>query len=310
MKINPFAPEANGGEPDIAPADTEPTDAAVASDEPAPEDVDDDAEPAPVSVDEDTEFGSFEKVDKTKQKTVPYSRFAKVVSGRNDARLALSEAEKSLAAVNAKLEALEGVTSVVSEKYRANPDLLKFDSEFMETFEQLAKTDPNLAKAAEAVKAAMNGVKPVQTDPKPTPEADEQPEVLAPAVAKIFVRDAKNTITSALSEHGVKPHFIEAVARDVIANVDAEDLADLTPAQAVEMAKIYFKDLGVGADEFLAPKKQQAPKPETRGKTRPAAAPTGAGDGGEEPPKFKTREEFDAARSKRFAALVRESFGQ
>jgi len=268
----------------------------------------DDAEAPEVSVDEETEFGSFERTDKAKQQVVPYTRLAKVIHERNALRDGMSEAERSLANIQGKLTALQKLEGVFAEKYQTNPDLAKFDATFMETFDRLASSDPALAQVAAKVKAAM-GV--------PVTEIDNTDEVAAPAapasspaVQKLLLNQVKTSFNEALGEH-IKPHFVEAVVRDVLTELSAEEVAEATSEQIVEMAKVYFKSTNTPPSEYMAPAKgtKAAPKPSTKGSQgAPAARSAASAEPAAETPKFKTREEFDAARSKRFAAITKELF--
>jgi hypothetical protein len=255
-------------------------------------------------------FGSFEE-PKAKPATVPYTRLSKVIAERNSLRDELSEAELSLATINGKLAQLSKVEEAVAEKYRGNVDLLKYDATFMDIFEAQAKVDPTLAAAAAKVRAAMNG-NPMTEKPVNAPAEQPAAPATDPAVQRILERDARNTIKSVLAEKGVKPVFAEAVARDVLANVDPTDLADVDEATVVELAKVYFQETGAVPAEYLVPKQGAAsPKPATTGKARPATTPAAeAAAPGDDAPKFKSREEFDAARNKRFVALAREAFGE
>jgi len=296
--MNPFAPAAESATPVVE------VPAAVAV-TPA-------AEPAALVEEsaDGTEYGTFEKAD-NKAATVPLARLSKVVSQRNVLRDNLSAAEQALARVEGQLSQYKELDGLVSAKYASNHDLLKFDSEFMETWDRLAKADPSLAQAAAKVKAAMGNPALETTINTPAAPAEEQATPNA-AISKLLEREVKSVFKEALGPH-IKSHFVESVARDVLANVDLNALADLTKEQAVEMAKVYFTDTGTPPAEYLIPTQAAAaaPKPATKGSQGvPAAAARTPGT--EEPtaPQFKSREEFDKARGKRFAAVAAELFGE
>jgi len=303
---NPFAPAAESASESAAPI------VEAGEEASAPEVLlADDAEAPEVSVDEDTEFGSFERADKAKQQVVPYTRLAKVIHERNALRDNMSEAEKSLAHVQGKLSALQKLEGVFVEKYQTDPDLAKFDAAFMETFDRLATSDPSLAQAAAKVKAAM-GVPVTEIDNTNEAAAPAAPAAPAssPAVQKLLLNQVKTSFNEALGEH-IKPHFVEAVVRDVMTELSAEEVAEATPEEIVEMAKVYFKSTNTPPSEYMAPAKgnKAAPKPSTKGSQgAPAARSAASAEPAAETPKFKTREEFDAARSKRFAAITKELF--
>jgi hypothetical protein len=310
VSTNPFAAKAAAAEGsfDEAPAAPLSVDewAAPAADEAAPEEL--------AAADADEAFGEFEppaKPSKGEQRTVPYNRLAKVIAERNEAREEKGAVELALERARGEVSAYKKLDEIVTAtKYRENPELLKFDHSFMSEFEKLAQTDQKVADAAAIVQAAMKGL-PVTEKPAVSEAAQAAPAA-DPAVAKLIEKAASASIASALEEKGVKPHFVKAVIRDVLAHVDAADLTDVTPAQAVELAKAYFAENEVPSTEFLVPKKAGSSKPNVSGSGRPAAttAAAAAGEGEGEHPTFKNREEFDADRSKRFSRLAREAFGQ
>jgi hypothetical protein len=309
---NPFAAAPNEGAEaaEVVEVPEQGADDAVAEFD-APESVEESA------IDESTEYGSFEPVKQPeKPQTVPLKRLSRVIGERNELRESLAAAERKLAEVNGKLGVLEQVQGVVNKKYAGNPQLLEFDANFMETFSTLTKTDPALAAAAAKIQAAMkqNGAPTVSLTPETTDATPETPESAEPdaAVVAIVHRDAMRTITEALSPH-VKPHFAKMVAKDVIANTTLEDLGAFDARAAVEAAKLFFKEEGIPAEEYLLPKPNGGKKPAVggAGKGRASTTPAAGGDAPEqgETPKFKTREELDAYRNKRWAELTRERFG-
>lgn len=283
-----------------------------------------DADPAPAAesvfeaevaeieevADPDESYGKFPdpeapKKKPTEQPTVPTARLAKVVRQRNELRESLAEVEARLAAEAAKAETLERLAAVKQAHYRNDPDLLDWDARFMATFDQMAKTNPALAAAAAAVKAAMNGE---ETPVSETPEQEGVEEAPAsdPVLEKIIARDVTRTVGEVLGEHGVKPHFVKAIANDMLNVLDTADLAELTPEDVVECAKVYCEDNGIPMTEFLTPRKGAA-KPETASGRAPArAAAAESAPEGEERVKPKTVEEWEAARNKRFKSLAKD----
>jgi cell pole-organizing protein PopZ len=259
---------------------------------------------------EDTSYGKFEQGEKPKAPAaVPYPRFSKVVAERNDLRGQMSAAEKALARVEGQLAEYKHLDDVVAEKYLAKPELLKFDATFMETFDKLASADPTLKAAAAKVKAAMGTTMTVEQTPA-TPAQEEAAPAENSAVTRLLEREVKNVMKEALAPH-IKGHFVEAVTRDVLANVGLDDLADITAEQAVELAKVYFEQTGTPPVEYMVvSEKAGSPKPAVKGSAAPARVSGAPTKTEAETPKFKTREEFDKARAGRFAAVTAELFGE
>lgn len=310
---NPFA----RSEADEAAAATPPEASVVPTDSPFADLVDptagDDTAPE-VSADDDTEFGSFKPVDAAKAKVVPYTRLAKVIHERNTLRDDMSEAQQSLAVIEAKLAGLAPLQEVFTEKYQGNADLARFDATFMETFETLAKTDQAVAQAADRIRAAMGAPKmtaPVTTTVAAPAAPASEPSKQDLLVERLMAKEVKSAFTAALGEH-LKPNFIEAVTKDVLTELSASELADASAEQIIEMAKVYLKSTNTPPSEYLIPKANgSAPKPSTKGSQgAPAAVAAQAAQEVAETPKFKTREEFDAARSKRFQAITKDLFGE
>lgn len=306
---NPFREKAAGGD-DVsaeAPVAAEETVAAAPA-ESTPEA----AEAAEAA--EDDSFGKFTEPGKGKPSQGVQKRISKLVGERNSLREMVEQRELALAAAKAKAETLETLHQAVSEKYRTNPDLLRFDADFMSTFEKLAAKDPSLAQAAAKVKAAMNGVK-IVTTPEQTAIADEAVETdeaaeIDPALEAVLTRDVTRQFTEVLTQHEVKPHFVQAALRDVMLHVPVAQLVNATPEQVVELAKVYFEETGIPPTEFLAPQKAGKKAPaSTAGRQAPRVTPAASAGETPETPKFKTREEYEAHRQKRFAQLARETYG-
>ncbi len=121
----------------------------------------------------------------------------------------------------------------------------------------------------------------------------------------------KRNFNEVLGGHNLKPHIINAVTRDVLGEMEASELVDVTPAEVVEMAKLYLKETGIPFSEALQPAKDgEKVKPSTKGTSRPAASPKTDAEAADkaERPRYNTREELDAARAKRLNQFFRENF--
>jgi hypothetical protein len=292
---NPFrdgpvvAPEASAEEPSVF--------------ETAPEEVEAD------EAETDDNYGKFVTDDAPKQRpqdqaTVPTARLSKVVRQRNELRETLAEVEARLAAETARAETLDRLTAVQQEHYRNDPDLLDWDARFMAQFDQMAKTNPSLAQAAAMVKAAMSGEAPTMATE--TPEAEGVEEAPSnPVLDRIVARDVTRTVGDALTEHGVKPHFISLIAADALAVLPQEDLAELTAEDVVEIAKVYVEQNGIPMEEFLVPRKG-TPKPSTTGGRGAPARSSAPVEEASERTKPKTVEEWEANRNARFKHLAKD----
>lgn len=244
-----------------------------------------------------------------KSVTVPLRRLSKVIRQRNDLRDALSETEATVARLNGQLQSRGGITEVVEKRYGGNTKLLDFDATFMETFDREAKKDPTLSAAAAKVRAAMTGA-PINVSNEQTAEA--APVQTDPAVTALLHSNTTSAIVAALTEQGVKPSFARMVAKDVIREVPVEELPEWsTPAAAVRAAKVFFKDEGISAEDFLAakPAAGKAKPPAVSGKAKPAASPKPGAKGAvvasaDGKPEIKTLDELHKHREGRFAEIV------
>lgn len=315
--MNPFAEPEEGTEVEESADTATPTEESTEDVEAALAEADPEGE-------EDQSYGKFEDEESPTEDAAPekgkpsrgvQKRISRLVSERNAAQDELTAAQVELAKYKATAEYLADLDGVVSEKYQNNLDLLRFDATFMETFATLAEKDPTLAQAAARVKAAMqqNGETIVTTPKTPATPAEEQAPSENPALSAVLERDVKRNFAEVLGGHNLKPHIVNAVTRDVLAEMDASELVDATPAEVVEMAKLYLRETGIPFSEALLPAKDgEKVKPSTKGSSRPAASPKADAQAaeGQERPKYKTREELDAARAKRLNQFFRENFNE
>lgn len=286
----------------------------VVVDEPAegaPESIwDKPAEAEATTEEADDSYGKFETPsDDAKPKhnhPIPQKRLNKVIGERNEAREALAAAEVRLAAAEARAETLEQFQKVVDAHYRENPGLLDFDARFMEKFAEMAEADPTIANVANHIKAAMSGEERPNVTTENTQAEEQEVEDFNPAVAKILERDVTRQINEVLTESGVKQSYVKAVARDVLNAFDVEELADATPEDIVEMAKVYFEETGVEAKDFLVATKKGSKAPATTSGRRPAVSESAATEHADatERKRPKTLEEYEKGRDARFKAAV------
>jgi hypothetical protein len=229
-------------------------------------------------------------------------RVGKLVAQRNEAR----GENKVLREQNKSLDAL---ATVFKEKYGGFDDpgaMAAWDTGFMETAEKLAATNPEVASALALVKSTYEGSPAVEKPTTPTPAAPATPApVQDPAVQQIIRRDAKRTITDALSGLDVKPAFQEIIADHIL---NQGNLGEIDRNSAVASARAYIQEKGLTSEDVLSgtkpadPGKKAAEKPKTGSATAAVTKP--APEGGEEAPAGpKSRDEWEANRNSRLASI-------
>lgn len=263
--------------------------------------------------------GAKEGKGDDKEPRVPKKRLDKVIGQRNDERKQSAKLREENAELRGEVAALKVQTKlaqVFQEKYGKFDDPEKqalWDSNFMEAMEELAKKNPEVATTARLVTEHLGGT---VSKPEPKPDAQQAEPKPDPAVVKIIERDARRTIADSLESLNVKPSFAKLVTKHIL---DAtEDLTELDSAAVITSAREFIRENEFEPADVL--KQASAdPKPEGDKKKAPAKPPTGSdrqaatdtpskSKGGEPqgdkaPDKPATRDEWEANRNERLAAL-------
>jgi len=285
------------------------------------------------SADEDL----FEEEEASEQKPVSHKSFrkrvGKLTAQREEARREAAKAREELAEARGRLEAIQQeyettreLARVFQEKYGKFQDPAKqalWDSSFMEAAEELAKTNPEVRAAVNAVADHVSGGKVMNTgrEAAPTREPEKKAEAEAPKpdprVEAIVRQNAQRTVHDALG--AVKPAFRDVIADHIVNRPDV-DLTTLDASAVKKIAGAYIREKGFTREEVLA-KPGKAVKAETpSAKEEPKKAPTASGKGtavapslkkapegsGEKPEPPKSRSEWEARRNERLEAFFQE----
>jgi hypothetical protein len=288
--------------------------------EPSLEDSDEDEEDGGDDEDDDSEPEVEEKDGK---KHVSLQTFRKRVgrltkqrrAAEGDANFAKSELKR----VKAIIEPFAGV---LVEKYKGKPQQLRWDVDFIDTAEELAKAgNRTVAEAANIIIEAMKkkGKNTVSTTEKTEALTDTKPEAKPsapasnPAFEKKIARDAKATVAGVLRAAKVDDRFVNLISA-ATSSLSLEEQAELDEDGAVTFAKKYLKKNGLKVADILPGKPKEEGDPKKGAKAKPATTGQGranttssesADEEGASTPTYKSREELDAARKKRLREAVR-----
>lgn len=329
MSDNPFR-KALEGDSVSAPATTEPAPAPVA---PAAEPVvsslesalaalPDDGADVPTLDDEDASaVASAETVEKdgAKREVVAKETFLKRVRSltakRRAAETALDSAKAEVEAVKAQIQAVKPVLGI-AQRYRGKEHQLGWDVDFIDTFEALAKADPELQSVAQRIISTMKKkgssvptdvTRDTVTAPQPAPAAPaaapaaSQSELLV-VTERVVNRDARRMLTEVLTEAGVEDRFVKAIGTAAMKDLTVAQRAELDSDRVLAYTKRYLKANELTAKDILkavepaAPAKPKVPTLGAQGKPAPNPKPATEPAKAETGPKFKTYEEYKERR--------------
>jgi hypothetical protein len=307
---NPFAPAPAEEAPVEAPAEeAQATEAVVAT---QVVEVDESADEP--TEDPGADYGKFSPKN-PRAGWVPKPRLDRVITERNKLRADKDALAKNAAKLQGKLEQVAELNTFVVEKYKNNPEAIKFDARFMDELEVLAKTDVTTQALVSKIKASM-GEPATVTTPESDKSTETAPEAAqaSEAVISLIRNTSEQALTGHLKAAGVKPHFARLVAQDVAGTADPARLAEVDADLAVEAAKVYFERNDIPFEEFAtgkavkeAAEAQKASAPKTSPTGGAVVAPRQGAPGTESGPKpAATIEEFQANKRARFTEMASE----
>lgn len=196
----------------------------------------------------------------------------------------------------AELEALSPIAEAVRKRYEGRGDdpvaAMNWDSSFVDTFESLLQSDPDVQAVARKVAAKMTGQPPQnngaanggtpRTDPAPkpapaTPARDERVELL-------LQRQAQGDVEAQLRDLGIADRRVKGMASYIVRH--ATDPSRIGETEINAIGRRYVEENGFTREELLAAaaERTQTRRPPTAGgRGAPSAAAAASEDDPEKP---------------------------
>jgi hypothetical protein len=331
---NPFRTALEGDSvaaaPDTAPTQVEtapPDPDAVSAFEAALAAAPDDDDSVSTEDDDGTDVVQAETIEKDgkKREVVAKETFLKRV-GKLSAQKKTIAGERDTARaevdrVKAQVQSIKPIIDVAA-RYKGKEAQLEWDVDFIDTLEQLAKTDPDLQSAAQRVIAGMKGkkatVQNTETPTTPTPTApaaapDPKQSELLIVTERVVNRDARRVLTETLEKSGVDEKFVKTITNAAMKELSVAQRAELDGEGVVAFTKKFLKSNELTASDIfkaVEPEPKKGAKPNvagTQGKPAPAAKPAPKAETADNKP--KTVEEYQARRSAGIRALAEQLNG-
>lgn len=190
----------------------------------------------------------------------------RIIGQRDQARLERTSLQQ-------KVGELEPLAQAMRDRYAGRGDpvvAMTWDATFLDAFESLSQSDPDVAKAAQKVKQSMEGGQPQQRQAAQTPAAPPRDA----RVDRLLEREVTRDVQETLIGMGVQERRLEGMSKYIVQH--APDPATLDRATTVALARQYVRENGFKKDELLAgtkPAATPARRPPTGGsRSAPAAA--------------------------------------
>jgi myosin heavy subunit len=188
-------------------------------------------DPAKAHVQKTVALGTFQK------------RVSKLVSQRNRERDRADAATEKAARLEGALSQSKIISDAVTNTYKGNMTQLAWDAKFLSEFETQAAVNPEVARVAAAVQAAMKVSRPVAENTKVS-ESNENQAMMD----KVALRAVKTELIGL----GVAPEFAQKIAKDSVAEYETQDLLDLDRSAAVTITKGWLAENGFKSDQIMA----------------------------------------------------------
>lgn len=242
---------------------------------------------------EDGEGASDDDGGEGAPRSVPYARFKKLVAQRNQERTESAKLKGQLEVAQEFLDTLNGRY----KRFKNPAAQLGLDADFMEALEAMAGKDPEAKTLyGKVMKFMETGAMP---DTTPTePKAD-------PRLELILRKEAERTVTDVLAPLGLQTKYEKLIGQHVLQN--AKDPTRLDAAEVKSLTRAFMSDMGFTLTDMRKAKVDggEPSKPKTAHQ-KAVATRTSAKPKGEEPMKFKSREELLQHREKALSDLMAE----